>query len=252
MGRTLVKLISETDGFTLTHGFERSDSPYLSTDSGELAAIGRNGVLVSDDIASGTFDTLIDFTTPETTLRNANYCAASGKSMVIGTTGVTESDRLVLEQHSRIIPIVFAPNMSVGVNLTFKLLELASKVLGTSADVEIIESHHKHKVDSPSGTALKMGEVVAESRGQELSGVGEFTRHGQTGPRPDGSIGFATIRAGDIVGEHTVMFASEGERIEISHKSSSRNNYAAGAIRATQWLEGRKSGLFSMHDVLGI
>ena len=250
MGRTLVKLISETDGFTLTHGFERSDSPYLSTDSGELAAIGRNGVLVSDDIASGTFDTLIDFTTPETTLRNANYCAASGKSMVIGTTGLTESDRLVLEQHSRIIPIVFAPNMSVGVNLTLKLLETSAKVIGKDSSIEIIETHHRYKVDSPSGTALKMGEVVANALGRDLANCAVYGREGIDEPRDLNTIGFSSIRGGDVVGDHTVTFFMEGERVEITHKASSRMIYANGAVRAANWLHDKPSGLYSMQDVL--
>ena len=252
MGQTLIRLIAETDGVTLTHAIERIGSDNIGRDSGELSAIGQNGILITDSIDAANFDTLIDFTSPNSTLANACFCSENGKHMVIGTTGLTESDRLQLEEYSSSTSIVFAPNMSVGVNLTFKLLEMASKALGTNIDVEVIESHHKHKVDSPSGTALKMGEVVANARGQSLNEVGVFTRHGQIGPRPDGSIGFATIRAGDIVGEHTVMFASEGERIEITHKSSSRNNYAAGAIRATFWLKEKNSGLYSMYDVLGL
>jgi 4-hydroxy-tetrahydrodipicolinate reductase len=193
---------------------------------------------------------LIDFTRPEATLANLAACRRLGVGLVVGTTGFSEEQKAEITAAAKDVPIVFAPNMSVGVNVTFKLLELAAKALSTGYDVEIIEAHHRHKVDAPSGTALKMGEVIAEAMGRNLKDCAVYERYGHTGERDPSSIGFATIRGGDIVGDHTVLFAGTGERIEISHKASSRAGYAQGSLRAVRFLAGTKSGLFDMFDVL--
>jgi 4-hydroxy-tetrahydrodipicolinate reductase len=254
MGRTLIQAISETDGMILGAAFERSGLSLLGADAGELAGVGRCGVTLSDDLAAGCadFDTLIDFSTPAATLRALAACEAAGKAMVIGTTGFDSDGLARIRRAAGQVPILLAPNMSVGVNLTFKLLELAARVLGDSVDIEIIEAHHRHKVDAPSGTALRMGEVVAEALGRDLAAVAVYNRQGDTGARPRQAIGFATVRAGDIVGEHTVLFAGNGERIEITHRAESRQNFAQGALRAVAFLAGRPSGLYDMQDVLGI
>jgi len=198
------------------------------------------------------FDVLIDFTRPEATLEYLSICQKAGKSMVIGTTGFSDEELLLIEKASDEIAIVFAPNMSVGVNLTLKLLDTAAKVFGEDADIEIVEAHHRHKVDAPSGTALKMGEVVANALGRDLSKCAVYGREGIEEPRDRQTIGFSTIRGGDVVGEHTVSFFMEGERVEITHKASSRMTFANGAVRAANWLSGRQSKLYNMHDVLGL
>ena len=198
------------------------------------------------------FDVLIDFTTPQTTLANAKLCAAHGKGLVIGTTGFTEAQKAEIAAHAMRTAIVMAPNMSVGVNVTLKLLQMAAKAMATGYDIEIIEAHHRHKVDAPSGTALKMGEVIAEALGRDLKDCAVYAREGVTGERDPSSIGFATIRGGDIVGDHTVLFAGVGERIEISHKSGSRAGYAQGSLRAVRFLAGRDTGMYDMLDVLGL
>jgi 4-hydroxy-tetrahydrodipicolinate reductase len=195
---------------------------------------------------------LIDFTRPEGTLRHLHECAARGVRMVIGTTGFDEAGRREIEAAAARIGIVFAPNMSVGVNVTFRLLEVAAMLLRDGYDIEVIETHHRHKVDAPSGTALKMGEVIAEALGRDLKDCAVYAREGVTGERDPSSIGFATIRGGDIVGDHTVLFAGTGERIEITHKSSSRSTYAQGSLRAARFLAEQKAGLFDMFDVLGL
>ena len=200
----------------------------------------------------GNFDVLVDFTRPEATLRYLSICQDAGKGMVIGTTGFSNQELRVIDKAAKDIPIVFAPNMSVGVNLILKLLETTAKVIGADSDIEIIESHHRHKVDAPSGTALKMGEVIANALGRNLSECAINGREGIGEPRDRKTIGFSAIRGGDVVGEHTVIFFMEGERIEITHKASSRMTYANGAVRAAIWLEGQKNGLFSMQDVLDL
>jgi len=194
----------------------------------------------------------VDFTSPDATLKHIEICQSAGKKMIIGTTGFSEEQKQVIADASNTIAIVFAPNMSIGVNLCLKLIEQASTIIGEDSDIEIIEAHHRHKKDAPSGTALKMGEVVADTLGRKLEDVAVYGREGQTGERDSKTIGFETIRAGDIVGDHTVMFASEGERIEITHKSSSRMTYGKGAVRAALWLADKDSGLFDMQDVLGL
>jgi len=198
------------------------------------------------------FDVLIDFTRPEATLDALSVCQSAGKAMVIGTTGFSDDALKVIDQASSDIPIVFAPNMSVGVNLTLKLLETTAKVIGTDSNIEIVEAHHRHKVDSPSGTALKMGEVIANALGRDLSECAVYGREGTEEPRDRQTIGFSSIRGGDVVGEHTVTFFMEGERVEISHKASSRMTYANGAVKACQWLSDKPNGLYSMQDVLDL
>ncbi len=254
MGKTLVAAIGEGEGLRLTAATERPGSPLVGADAGEVAGIGRLGVSVVADLGEVTedFDLLIDFTAPESTLGNLLVCCHQGKRMVIGTTGLTGVQRQEIASAAREIPIVFAPNMSVGVNLCLKLLEIAAGVMGDEADIEIIEAHHRHKVDAPSGTALRMGEVVAQALGRRLEEVAVYGRQGHTGPRDSKSIGFETIRAGDVVGEHAVWFASEGERVEIIHKATSRMTFARGAVRAARWLAGRGPGLYDMADVLGL
>jgi 4-hydroxy-tetrahydrodipicolinate reductase len=197
-------------------------------------------------------DVLIDFTRPEATLGYLAHCRRHGVNAVIGTTGFSEAEKREIAEAAKDIAIMFAPNMSVGVNITAKLVEMAAKSFGMAADIEVFEAHHKMKVDAPSGTALMLGQVAATARGQELAAVARFDRHGVTGAREDGTIGFSVVRAGDIIGDHTVYFVGQGERIEITHRSSSRATYATGALRAARFLAGRKSGLFSMPDVLGL
>jgi len=231
---------------------DRPESSLVGADAGELAGIGRNGVMLSGDLARvlDDFDVLIDFTHPNVTLQNLALCRKARKAMVIGTTGFTAEQKLTLLEASKEIPIVFAANFSVGVNLCLKLLDTAARVLGDEVDIEIIEAHHRHKVDAPSGTALRMGEVVAQALGRDLEEVAVYGREGQTGARDRQTIGFATVRAGDVVGDHTVLFASEGERVEITHKASSRMTFAKGAVRAALWLKDKQPALYDMQDVL--
>jgi len=254
MGKSLIQAVSEAEGLTLGAATERAGSPLLGRDAGEVAAVEPLGVSLVDDLAkvTGDFDVLIDFTAPAATLAHLAICRRAGKRMVIGTTGFSDAEKQQLAEAAGEIGIVFAPNMSVGVNLCFKLLELAARVLGDDADVEIIEAHHRHKVDAPSGTALRMGEVVADALGRNLAECAVYGREGRTGPRDTRTIGFETIRAGDVVGEHSVWFAMEGERVEIAHKATSRMNFARGAVRAAGWISGREQGLFDMQDVLDL
>ena len=253
MGKTLIEAIGQADA-RLTAAVDRPDSSLIGADAGELAALGRLGVALSGDLATvlEQFDVLIDFTHPSVTLRNLALCQQAGKAMIIGTTGFSAEEKQLLAEAGKEIPIVFAANFSVGVNLCLKLLDTAARVLGDEVDIEIIEAHHRHKVDAPSGTALRMGEVVAQALGRDLAEVAVYGREGQTGARERQTIGFATVRAGDVVGDHTVLFAGDGERVEITHKASSRMTFAKGAVRAALWLEGREAGLYDMQDVLDL
>lgn len=254
MGRQLIQAVNNAEGVELGAAFERKGSSLVGADAGELAGIGHLDVTVTDDLASqlNHFDLLIDFTRPEGTLEHIAFCVAHNKKMVIGTTGFDDTGKQAIKSASEKISIVFASNYSVGVNLVFKLLEKAAKVMGDYCDIEVIEAHHRHKVDAPSGTALSMGEHIAKTLGRDLKTHGVFAREGITGERKRDEIGFATIRAGDVVGEHSVWFADEGERVEIAHKASSRMTFANGAVRAAKWLQTKQNGLFDMTDVLDL
>ena len=254
MGRNLIQAVNQHDGLELTAATERPDGSWVGMDAGEMAGVGKLGVPISHSLTKvlDQFDVVIDFTGPAATMIHLDICREHGKKMVIGTTGLSDEQKLRIQDSAEDIGIVFAPNMSVGVNLCFKLLELAAKVMGEGSDIEIIEAHHRHKVDAPSGTALRMGEVIADTLDRDLAEVAVYGREGQTGARDPKTIGFETIRAGDVVGEHTVWFATEGERVEISHKASSRMTFANGAARAAAWLERHDRGLFDMQDVLGL
>ena len=254
MGRTLIQTVKETDGVEITAAIEQPGLPVIGTDAGDLAGVGHLGIPITDDLAAscGLFDVLVDFTIAAATVKNIEVCAANDRKMIIGTTGLSEADKNQLTEITRKIAVVFASNFSVGVNATFRLLEVAAEIFGDSVDIEIIEAHHRHKVDAPSGTAITMGEVIADTLGRDLNEVRVSGRDGITGERPRGAIGFHSVRAGDIVGEHTVVFAGTGERVEITHKAHSRVNFAEGAIRAAIWVAGQSHGLFDMRDVLGL
>lgn len=254
MGRAIIEACQQIEKMSVGVALERSNSDVLGMDVGTLIGIAPLSLVVTDSIkqAKDQFDVLIDFTTPESTVQNVLVCRELNKSVVIGTTGLTGEQRDQIVKAADDISIVMAPNMSVGVNLCFKLLETAAKVMGNDVDIEVIEAHHRHKIDAPSGTALRMGEVVADALGRDLKTCAIYGREGQTGARNRGEIGFETIRAGDIVGEHTVMFADMGERVEITHKASSRMTFAKGALRAASWISKKETGLFDMQDVLGL
>jgi 4-hydroxy-tetrahydrodipicolinate reductase len=254
MGRTLIELIHAVNGLELTAAIEQPQSSLLGVDAGELAGLGKLGVAVVGDIAGviDDFDVLIDFTVPVASLANVQACAGAGRRMIIGTTGFSADEQAQIDRAAQSIAICKASNFSTGVNLCFKLLELAASVVGEDSDIEIYEAHHRHKIDAPSGTALRMGEVVAGTLGRDLEKVAVYAREGQTGARDKDSIGFATVRGGDIVGDHTVTFAADGERVEITHKASSRMSFARGAVRAAAWLNDRPPGLYDMQDVLGL
>ncbi|MGF1699670.1 4-hydroxy-tetrahydrodipicolinate reductase [Photobacterium makurazakiensis] len=254
MGRQLLKATYLSEAAEIGTATERAESTLVGADAGELAGVGAVSVVIVDDLAKAIndFDVLIDFTAPAATLANIKICQQHGKKVVIGTTGFTEEERVIIDQAAKATPIVMAPNYSVGVNLVFKLLEKAAKVMGDYCDIEVIEAHHRHKVDAPSGTAIGMGEAIAGAMGNELSDVAVYAREGITGERSRDEIGFATIRAGDIVGEHTAMFADIGERVEITHKATDRMTFANGAVRAAVWLNNKQSGFYTMHDVLGL
>ena len=253
MGRALIEALAQTGDFQIKAALERSDSPFLGKDAGELVG-SPCGVQISADLehALAGCDVLVDFTRPEATLTHVEICRSRGVRMVIGTTGFTPAQKKLISTASRDVAMVMAPNMSVGVNLTFRLLELAAKVLHEGYDVEIIEAHHRHKVDAPSGTALRMGEVIAQALGRDLAECAVYAREGVTGERKPATIGFATVRGGDIVGDHTALFAGTGERIEITHRAASRATFALGALRAARFLAAKKTGLFDMQDVLGL
>ncbi|GMV69624.1 MAG: 4-hydroxy-tetrahydrodipicolinate reductase [Pseudomonadota bacterium] len=254
MGRALLTAAQGRTDLAVTAVLEAPGHAALGQDAGVLAGIGALGVALAADLgaALARCEVLIEFTRPEPTLAHLAACRDQGRAMVIGTTGLDAAQRGEVAAAASAIPIVFAPNMSIGVNLTLKLLETAARVLGDSVDIEILEAHHRHKVDAPSGTALRMGEVIAQTLGRDLRQCAVYGREGQTGARARDTIGFATVRAGDIIGDHTVLFAGEGERLEITHRATSRENFAQGALRAAAWLAGRAPGLYDMSDVLGL
>ena len=253
MGRMLIEALQGSGDCVLAGALDLPGSPGLGQDA--AAFLGHtSGVLITDDLHAGLqgADVLIDFTRPEGTLAHLQVCSALGVKAVVGTTGFSDAQKADIAALAQKTAIVLAPNMSVGVNVTLKLLEMAAKALATGYDIEIIEAHHRHKVDAPSGTALKMGEVIAGALGRDLNDCAVYAREGVTGERDPSSIGFATIRGGDIVGDHTVLFAGTGERIEITHKSSSRATYAQGSLRAVRFLGNQPTGMFDMFDVLGL
>lgn len=253
MGKMLVETIMAADDMELVGALDATFSTMVGSDA--ALSLGKlSGVIIESELAKGLekAEFLIDFTRPEGTLKHLDYCAEHGIKMIIGTTGFDDAGKEAIARAAQKTAIMFAPNMSVGVNVTMKLLELAAKSFSHGYDIEIVEAHHRNKVDAPSGTALKMGEVIANALGRDLNDVGVFSREGVTGERDPSAIGFATIRGGDIVGDHTVLFAGIGERVEITHKSSSRVTYAHGSLRAARFLADKKTGLFDMFDVLGL
>ena len=253
MGQMLIDAVRAADDCVLAAALDIASSPALGRDAGFTTGAATS-VLITADVHAGLrgCDALIDFTRPEGTLHHLRVCRELGVAAVVGTTGFTDAEKAEIAEIAKSIPIVMAPNMSVGVNVTLKLLEMAAKALSTGYDIEIVEAHHRHKVDAPSGTALKMGEVIAGALGRDLKDCAVYAREGVTGERDPSSIGFATIRGGDIVGDHTVLFAGIGERIEISHKSSSRGTYAQGSLRAVRFVANQKAGLYDMFDVLNL
>jgi 4-hydroxy-tetrahydrodipicolinate reductase len=252
MGRMLIEAVSQSPDLQLSVALDIAGAPMLGQDA--CAFLGKpSGVLITDQLSAiKDADCLIDFTRPEGSLQHLAACVEHSVNMVIGTTGFDEAGKASIKQAAERIGIVFAPNMSVGVNATLKLLDMAARILNSGYDVEVFEAHHRHKVDAPSGTALKMGETIAQAWGKPLEDIATWTRHGHTGPRQTGEIGFSVVRGGDIVGDHTVFFCGTGERIEISHRSSSRAGYAEGSLRAARFLEGKRKGLFDMQTVLGL
>ena len=254
MGRTLIGLIKASSDLELHAALEQTGSSSIGADAGTLASIEKCGVVVSDDLSAvvDSLDVLIDFTVAAATVANLEICAKARTAMVIGTTGLSAPEQKRLHEIGAETPIVFASNYSVGVNATFQLVEMAARIFGDSVDVEIIESHHRHKIDAPSGTALSLGEYVAKGLDRNLSEVEQHGRHGITGARERETIGFHAIRGGEIVGEHTVMFVAAGERVEITHRAQSRSNFAEGALRAVNWVVDKKPGVYDMLDVLGL
>ena len=262
MGRTLVDAITSADGLVVAAALEHPGSPQLGKDAGELAGIGALGVHVGADVAAAASacDVLVDFSVATATLEKLPHCVAAGTALAIGTTGFDDEGLNAIRQAAQTVPIVLSPNMSVGVNVAFKLIEAAARALGDDVDVEVVEAHHRHKIDAPSGTAVRIGEILATTLGRSLATDAVYGREGITGERAPRTIGFHSLRGGDIVGEHTVVFAGAGERIEITHRAASRANFAAGAVRAVRFLAGERGGdggrergpgLYGMEDVLG-
>ncbi|WP_350588030.1 MULTISPECIES: 4-hydroxy-tetrahydrodipicolinate reductase [unclassified Psychrobacter] len=254
MGRMLIEAVQDNSQTALNAAIERQGSSLVGADAGEVAATGRLDVQIVDDLKTviNDIDVLIDFSLPDATEQNMQICAAHKVAMVIGTTGFNEQQEKVLAKASEQVAIVYAGNYSTGVNLSLKLLGMAAKAFGTDADVEVIEAHHKHKIDAPSGTAYMMAEAVAEARGQNLKDVAVYGREGQTGEREAGSIGIHAIRGGEIIGDHTVMFIADGEVVEITHRARARMTFAAGAVRAATWVIKQEVGQYNMQDVLGL
>jgi 4-hydroxy-tetrahydrodipicolinate reductase len=252
MGRMLIEAVLKSDDGVLAAALEHAGSPFIGKDAGELVGAACGVKITADLAALAGCDVLIDFTRPDGTLEHLQACQQHKVGIIIGTTGFDAAGKSAIEAAAKHIPIVFAPNMAVGVNAVFKLLDVAARILSEGYDIEVIEAHHRHKVDAPSGTALRMGEVVAKALGRTLEEDAIYGREGHTGERPATQIGFSTIRGGDIVGDHTVLFAGLGERIEITHKSASRMPYASGSLRAARFLRGKQNGLYDMQDVLGL
>lgn len=254
MGGRIITLVNEADGLEVAGAVEMAGHPKLGEDAGYVAGCGNLGIKITDSLeeALADADVLIDFTWPEVTVGNAEVCAKLGKAMVVGTTGLNQEQRDVIKRVAEKTAVVFAPNMSVGVNVCFKILKEIAAILGEDFDVEIVELHHKMKKDSPSGTAVRMGEIVADALGRDYNQVANYHREGMCGERTPEEIGMQTVRGGDIVGEHTVYFVGMGERIELTHRAMSRDMFARGAVRAAGWLAGKSAGLYDMQAVLGL
>jgi len=254
MGGAVIRQVTETTGCAVAAASETHGSPAVGRDAGELAGIGAIGVTVVDDTASlfQTADAVIEFSIPAATVEHAGLAAAAGCIHVVGTTGLDADQEAALKRAGETVPVVYAPNMSLAVNVLFALTRQVAGLLDDEFDIEIVEMHHRHKVDAPSGTALGLGRAAAAARGVALDEAGVFTRHGQTGARKRGAIGFATLRGGDVTGDHSVIFAADGERLELTHKSQSRQIFARGAVRAALWARAARPGLYSMQDVLGL
>lgn len=252
MGGRIIAQIAAAEDMTLSGALERSDFPGLGEDAGQGAGVGPLGVSLTSDGGSLEGDVVISFAIPEASLSHARLAAEKGMGIVIGTTGFSEAQSGELADVARTIPCVHAPNMSVGVNVAFRLIEEAARLLGEGYDVEVLEAHHNQKIDAPSGTAVRMGEILARTLGRDYPGDAVFHREGETGKRPPRAIGVQTLRGGDVAGEHTVYFFGQGERIEITHRAATRDNFASGAVRATRWLAGKKPGVYDMRDVLGL
>jgi 4-hydroxy-tetrahydrodipicolinate reductase len=252
MGRALIQAAAADPAVRLAAAIERGGAPELGQDAATLAGLPPCGVLLDVGLKPENFDVLIDFTRPEPSLAAVDACERAGKALVIGTTGFTAVQRVLIESAARRVPVCLSGNFSIGINLCQQLVTQAARALGERFDIEIVEAHHRAKVDAPSGTALMLGEAAARGSGRELKDVAVYERHGHTGARDGKTIGFAAIRGGDVVGDHTVMFLGDGERIEITHRATTRMNFAAGAIRAAAWIAGRRPGLYSMQDVLGL
>jgi len=254
MGSLIIRGVVESGDMEIAGALEAPRHPCIGSDVGAVIGGGQRGVKISDTLEAAfeTADVIIDFTFPEATVKAARYAASAGKAMVIGTTGFTDDEAEQIRSCAQDIPMVAAPNMSIGVNVMFKVASLLTSLLGEDYDVEIVEAHHRLKKDAPSGTAMGLARAVAQARGDDLRDLARYERHGMIGPRPKGEIGIQTIRAGDIVGDHTVYFAGNNERIEITHRAHTRQNFAQGAIRAARWVQGKAPGLYSMMDVLGL
>lgn len=254
MGTRLLSVLRDEEDFVVSGATERGGHPDIGRDAGEAVGLGEIGVKLTSDIAEAAASAqgIIDFTIPASTMANAKYASKNNKAMVIGTTGLSDAEKSTIGKLAESFPCVLAPNMSVGVNVMFEAAGILASLLGEGYDVEIVEAHHKHKIDAPSGTAIKLAEVIAHALGRDLNKVAKFERHGRIGQRPEDEIGIQTLRGGDVVGEHTVIFFGSGERIELTHRAMSRDNFAVGALRAMRWLVGKPPGLYTMNDVLGI
>lgn len=254
MGRMLIEAVDNNDQTQLAAAVERSGSSLIGVDAGELVAMGKNGVALTDNLESelSSIDVLIDFSLPDSTEQNVQLCAKHNVAMVIGTTGLSKAQEQQLNEASQQIPIVYAGNYSTGVNVSLKLIEMAAKAFGQTADIEVIEAHHKHKVDAPSGTAFMLANAAASARGQDLKEVAVYGREGQTGERKQGSIGIHAIRGGEIIGDHSVLFIADGEMVEIKHHARERMTFASGAVRAAAWVMSQSAGRYDMQDVLGL
>ena len=252
MGRSIVEALHKSPHLQLSAAFTHAQSSLLNADAGEVAGVGRVDVSIVGSMKSAGFDLLIDFSQIDASLNNLAYCVKHKKPIVIGTTGFTPEQKILIAEAGTSIPVVLAANTSVGMNLCFHLVKEMSTVLGADSDIEIIETHHRHKIDSPSGTAVRLGETIAETLGRDLNSCAVYGRQGISEPRARETIGFATVRAGDVVGDHTVLFASDGERVELTHRASSRMTFANGAVRAADWLSKQSAGFYDMQDVLGL